>query len=42
MRLPVATKTALVDAGITHDVPGSPMPPDASLLLIKLTPPPVE
>src|SRR5213594_3407119 len=37
IRLPVAAKMALVTAGITAEVPGSPMPPGASLLLTRWT-----
>lgn len=36
-RLPVAAKIALVTAGITADVPGSPTPPGASALLTRWT-----
>ena len=32
IRLPVAAKMALVSAGASPEVPGSPMPPGASLL----------
>ena len=36
-RLPVAAKIALVTAGITADVPGSPTPPGASVFLTRWT-----
>ena len=36
-RLPVAAKIALATAGITADVPGSPMPPGTSELLTRWT-----
>jgi hypothetical protein len=37
IRLPVAAKIALATAGITADVPGSPTPPGASVLLTRWT-----
>jgi len=37
IRFPVAAKIAFVSAGITHEVPGSPMPPGASELFTRCT-----
>ena len=37
MRLPVAAKMALVTAGASAEVPGSPMPPGASALFTRCT-----
>jgi len=37
IRRPVAAKMAFATAGITADVPGSPTPPGASVLLTRCT-----